>query len=258
MGYRELTDIAGGFTAFLVIILIYVFMLDARGRKLRKELRGTGAQRRGRKDKSGKRQSKRCKIRQPVSKLGALFVSGRVCLYEARSELTPSQVFNEEHRTRWGGSDGEFWAREQDRMDCTLTPVMRPLLDFAAPVAGIGGDRYAVAAAAGRRRLNWRARWGRRGEWSGWMFPNRCFESGEAAAERVRQRGLPAGRCGGSETRWAECRIDGVALRGDVPSAILPRRSRICEPGWRRAVEFASCAAGAPSYARESMACSFR
>jgi hypothetical protein len=38
LGYRELMDVAAGFAAFLVIILIYVFMMDARGRKLRKEL----------------------------------------------------------------------------------------------------------------------------------------------------------------------------------------------------------------------------
>ena len=31
-------DVAAGFTAFLIIILVYVFMMDARGRKLRKEL----------------------------------------------------------------------------------------------------------------------------------------------------------------------------------------------------------------------------
>jgi hypothetical protein len=31
-------DVAGGFTAFLIIILIYVFLMDARGRRLRKEL----------------------------------------------------------------------------------------------------------------------------------------------------------------------------------------------------------------------------
>jgi hypothetical protein len=36
--YNELKDVAGGFAAFLVIILIYVFILDSRGRKLRKEL----------------------------------------------------------------------------------------------------------------------------------------------------------------------------------------------------------------------------
>jgi hypothetical protein len=38
LGYPELRDIAGAFGVFLVIILIYVFQLDARGRKLRKEL----------------------------------------------------------------------------------------------------------------------------------------------------------------------------------------------------------------------------
>jgi|HubBroStandDraft_2_1064218.scaffolds.fasta_scaffold538623_2 hypothetical protein len=38
LGYRELMDVAAGFAAFLAIILIYVFMMDARGRKLRKEL----------------------------------------------------------------------------------------------------------------------------------------------------------------------------------------------------------------------------
>lgn len=36
--HRELIDVAAGFMAFLVIILIYVFMMDSRGRKLKKEL----------------------------------------------------------------------------------------------------------------------------------------------------------------------------------------------------------------------------
>lgn len=38
MGYRELEFVTIGFAAFLVVILIYVLMMDARGRKLRKEL----------------------------------------------------------------------------------------------------------------------------------------------------------------------------------------------------------------------------
>lgn len=38
MDYRELMDVAAGFAAFLIIILIYVFIMDARGRRLRKEL----------------------------------------------------------------------------------------------------------------------------------------------------------------------------------------------------------------------------
>src|ERR1700683_4348923 len=50
--------------------------------------------------------------------------------------MTPAQTFNDQQRTRWGGDDGEFWAREQDRLDRMLTPVMRPLLEFAAPVTG--------------------------------------------------------------------------------------------------------------------------
>lgn len=45
-------------------------------------------------------------------------------------------VFNEAQRTRWNGSDGEFWMREQKRMDRTLAPVLGPLLEFAAPRAG--------------------------------------------------------------------------------------------------------------------------
>lgn len=38
MGYRELQFVTFGFAAFLAVILIYVLMMDARGRKLRKEL----------------------------------------------------------------------------------------------------------------------------------------------------------------------------------------------------------------------------
>jgi hypothetical protein len=34
----EIQDVAGGFAAFLIIILVYVLILDSRGRKLRKEL----------------------------------------------------------------------------------------------------------------------------------------------------------------------------------------------------------------------------
>ena len=38
MGYPELRDIAGAFAAFLIVILIYIFVIDSRNRKLRKEL----------------------------------------------------------------------------------------------------------------------------------------------------------------------------------------------------------------------------
>lgn len=50
--------------------------------------------------------------------------------------MTPAQTFNEQQRNRWNGIDGEFWTREQDRLDRMLAPVTRPLLAFAAPVAG--------------------------------------------------------------------------------------------------------------------------
>jgi ubiquinone/menaquinone biosynthesis C-methylase UbiE len=50
--------------------------------------------------------------------------------------MTPAQTFNEEQRARWNGNDGEFWVREQDRMDRILAPITDPLLTFAAPAAG--------------------------------------------------------------------------------------------------------------------------
>jgi SAM-dependent methyltransferase len=50
--------------------------------------------------------------------------------------MTSAQTFNEDQRTRWGGIDGEYWARQQDRLDRMLAPVMGPLLEFAAPVVG--------------------------------------------------------------------------------------------------------------------------
>src|ERR1019366_4367315 len=50
--------------------------------------------------------------------------------------MTPTQVFNEDQRTRWNGIDGEYWTSNQDRMDRTLAPVTGPLLAFAAPRAG--------------------------------------------------------------------------------------------------------------------------
>ena len=52
------------------------------------------------------------------------------------SSMTPSGVFNEEQRNRWNGADGEYWTRQQDRLDRTLAPVIGPLLDFAEPRPG--------------------------------------------------------------------------------------------------------------------------
>src|SRR5436190_12251085 len=50
--------------------------------------------------------------------------------------MTPAQQFNEAQRERWNGEDGEFWVRQQDRLDRTLAPVTGPLLAFAAPRSG--------------------------------------------------------------------------------------------------------------------------
>jgi len=50
--------------------------------------------------------------------------------------MTPAQQFNEAQRERWNGEDGEFWVREQDRLDRTLAPVTGPLLAFADPRSG--------------------------------------------------------------------------------------------------------------------------
>src|SRR6476646_9434765 len=52
------------------------------------------------------------------------------------SVMTPAQQFNEAQRERWNGIDGEFWVRQQDRLDRTLAPVTVPLLAFAAPRSG--------------------------------------------------------------------------------------------------------------------------
>lgn len=50
--------------------------------------------------------------------------------------MTPADTFNDEQRTRWGGIDGEYWARQQDSLDRLLAPAMAPLLAFAAPKPG--------------------------------------------------------------------------------------------------------------------------
>jgi len=50
--------------------------------------------------------------------------------------MTSAQQFNEAQRERWNGEDGEFWVRQQDRLDRTLAPVTTPLLAFAAPRSG--------------------------------------------------------------------------------------------------------------------------
>jgi SAM-dependent methyltransferase len=50
--------------------------------------------------------------------------------------MTPTQAFNDDQRSRWNGTDGEYWTNNQDRLDRTLSPVMAPLVAFAAPRAG--------------------------------------------------------------------------------------------------------------------------
>lgn len=50
--------------------------------------------------------------------------------------MTPPQAFNDLQRERWNGDDGEYWVRQQDRLDRGLAPVLGPLLAFAAPVPG--------------------------------------------------------------------------------------------------------------------------
>jgi hypothetical protein len=41
--------------------------------------------------------------------------------------MNPAQTFNEEQRARWNGNAGEFWAREQERMDRIRAPITDPL-----------------------------------------------------------------------------------------------------------------------------------
>lgn len=47
-----------------------------------------------------------------------------------------AEAFNQDQQARWNGIDGEYWAREQERMDRTLAPVLGPLLAFAEPRPG--------------------------------------------------------------------------------------------------------------------------
>src|SRR6266566_191416 len=55
--------------------------------------------------------------------------------------MTPAQQFNalqfnKAQRQRWNGEDGEYWVRQQDRLDCTLAPISGPLMTFAAVRSG--------------------------------------------------------------------------------------------------------------------------
>ncbi|HYA18624.1 MAG TPA: class I SAM-dependent methyltransferase [Bryobacteraceae bacterium] len=47
--------------------------------------------------------------------------------------MTPAQTFNQDQYARWNGFDGEYWVRQQARLDRTLEPVLAPLVEFAAP-----------------------------------------------------------------------------------------------------------------------------
>ena len=72
--------------------------------------------------------------------------------------MTPAEVFNQDQRSRWNGTDGEYWTSNQDRLDRTLAPVTGPLVAFAAPRArstvmdigcGCGATTIELARVAG-------------------------------------------------------------------------------------------------------------
>jgi SAM-dependent methyltransferase len=46
---------------------------------------------------------------------------------------TPAYTFNQEQNARWNGYDGDYWVRQQERLDAMLGPVNGPLIEFAAP-----------------------------------------------------------------------------------------------------------------------------
>ena len=50
--------------------------------------------------------------------------------------MTPARTFNDEQRARWNGIDGEYWTRQNERLDRTLAPITGPLLAFAAARVG--------------------------------------------------------------------------------------------------------------------------
>jgi SAM-dependent methyltransferase len=50
--------------------------------------------------------------------------------------MTPAEAFNQEQYARWNGGDGECWSREHERLDRILSPILEPLVEFAAPGAG--------------------------------------------------------------------------------------------------------------------------
>jgi SAM-dependent methyltransferase len=50
--------------------------------------------------------------------------------------MTSPKEINDAQRIYWNGKDGEYWTRQQDRLDRLLSPVMDPLLAFAAPRRG--------------------------------------------------------------------------------------------------------------------------
>jgi ubiquinone/menaquinone biosynthesis C-methylase UbiE len=61
----------------------------------------------------------------------------RACrFYNEDVVMTPAQTLNEEQREYWNGESGDYWVRQQDRMDRILAPVMHSLFAFAEPSAG--------------------------------------------------------------------------------------------------------------------------
>jgi len=93
--------------------------------------------------------------------------------------MTPPQTFNDEQRARWNGIEGEYWTRQNERLDRTLAPITGPLLAFAA--ARLGSTIIDVGCGCGATTVELARMVGPSGRVTG-------IDISEAMLERAKQR----------------------------------------------------------------------
>ena len=119
--------------------------------------------------------------------------------------MATAQSYNEDQHKFWNGPDGEFWTHQQELMDRTMSNLMAPLLEFAAPESG--STVIDVGCGCGATMLELARAVGPTGRWWASISPGRCWiERGSGCKDtRMRFAGWPMQRQRTSATSRPTC-----------------------------------------------------